>query len=144
MRSDLIISLIKASSEGDQHTVRMSLEAMDADERTRQHHVLADRLANFLDQPRWSGAISNCKSDAFFESIGLVSEVGLVGLLGDLVLPEVVKNLVNELIEGQHRADLLRSYRIEPRNMVLLEGSPVPVRLLWQKLLHLSFKSHYR
>ena len=42
----------------------------------------------------------------------------------DLILaPEILHNC-EELVEEQLRADLLRSYGIEPRNKVLLIGAP--------------------
>ena len=44
--------------------------------------------------------------------------------LDQLLLSDIVKQSCNELIEEQMRADLLRSYGLEPRNKVLLVGPP--------------------
>ena len=44
-RSDLLISLVKATSQGDLVTFRRTLEVIIAEERAKQHHILADRLA---------------------------------------------------------------------------------------------------
>ncbi len=44
--------------------------------------------------------------------------------LSELVLPEAVEKSVNDLVEEQQRADLLRSYNLEPRHRVLLVGPP--------------------
>jgi SpoVK/Ycf46/Vps4 family AAA+-type ATPase len=44
--------------------------------------------------------------------------------LQDLILPSTVQILANQLIEEQQRADLLRSYNLEPRSRVLLTGPP--------------------
>ena len=33
----------------------------------------------------------------------------------DMILPSEVEGVVRELVEEQHRADLLRSYNLEPR-----------------------------
>lgn len=41
-----------------------------------------------------------------------------------MVLPEPVLIGCHELIEEQHRRDILRSYNLEPRNRVLLAGEP--------------------
>jgi AAA+ superfamily predicted ATPase len=44
--------------------------------------------------------------------------------LADLILPDNVLSNCAEIIEEQHRSDLLRSYGLEPRNRVLLAGPP--------------------
>lgn len=44
--------------------------------------------------------------------------------LSDLILPSAVHTLAAQLIEEQQRADLLRSYNLEPRSRVLLTGPP--------------------
>jgi SpoVK/Ycf46/Vps4 family AAA+-type ATPase len=44
--------------------------------------------------------------------------------LQDLFLSNEILDELTSLIEEQHRADLLRSYNIEPRNRVLLIGPP--------------------
>jgi len=47
-RSDLLLNLVRAGSLGDQVGFRRTVEAMIAEERERQHHVVADRLAEYL------------------------------------------------------------------------------------------------
>ena len=42
----------------------------------------------------------------------------------DLVLPDDVKKITMALVEEQLRADLLRSYSLEPRHKILLVGEP--------------------
>ncbi|MDH3043864.1 AAA family ATPase [Gordonia alkanivorans] len=44
--------------------------------------------------------------------------------LTDLVLPSLVRQSANGLVEEHHRRDLLRSHGVEPRHRVLLEGPP--------------------
>jgi SpoVK/Ycf46/Vps4 family AAA+-type ATPase len=44
--------------------------------------------------------------------------------LNELVLPAEVEATIRQLIEEHHRADLLRSHGLEPRNRVLLTGPP--------------------
>ena len=41
-----------------------------------------------------------------------------------LILPDTVRSVCQDLISEQNRADLLRSYGIEPRNRLLLIGPP--------------------
>jgi len=43
-RSDLLIALVKAGSAGDKRGVRSAAEAIIAEERAKQHNILADRL----------------------------------------------------------------------------------------------------
>ncbi len=45
-------------------------------------------------------------------------------VLSDLILPSSVHILATQFIEEQQRADLLRSYNLEPRSRVLLTGPP--------------------
>lgn len=42
----------------------------------------------------------------------------------DLIIEEQNLQICKDLIEEQHRADLLRSYGLEPRHRILLTGSP--------------------
>ena len=44
--------------------------------------------------------------------------------LDHLILPDTVRSVCQDLISEQNRADLLRSYGIEPRNRLLLIGPP--------------------
>lgn len=119
-RSDLLISLVKAGSQGNQPAFQRTLEAIVAEERSRQHHVVADRLEQFLPQaPPSRAAPAASRLDH-----GLCLEVVPQRLIEDLVLPPLVKSASCELVEEQHRADLLRSHALEPRHRLLLLGAP--------------------
>ncbi len=121
-RADLLIDLVRAGSRGDQTHFKRTVEAMVAEERAKQHNVLADRLAGSLQangHPVQNiSARSASGPEAFFH------EVSPQRTLGSLVLSEAVTTACRELIEEQHRADLLRSYGLEPRHRVLLVGPP--------------------
>ena len=47
-RSDLLVSLVRASAVGDRSSVASTVEAMVAEERAHSHHILADRLQRAL------------------------------------------------------------------------------------------------
>lgn len=123
-RADLLLDLVRAGARGDQSLFRKALEALVAEERAKQHHVLADRLASHLQQ---NGGTSHAQpspirrngpaSDLFFE-------VEPRRRLEDLILPEPVTGACRELIEEHNRADLLRAHNLEPRHRVLLAGPP--------------------
>ena len=122
-RADLLLELVRAGAGGDQALFRKSLEALVAEERAKQHHVLADRLASHLvrngtsPSPLLSAAKGGGASD-------LVAEIVPRRRLEDLVLPASVVGACKELIEEQDRADLLRAHGLEPRHRVLLAGPP--------------------
>ena len=125
-RSALLLDLVRAGARGDRTLFQKSLEAIVSDERAKQHHVLADRLAAHLQ----IGGATNGNStepppvrsvpaapDLFFETIP-------ERRLDDLVLPEGVRKLSRDLIEEHDRADLLRAHNLEPRHTILLSGPP--------------------
>lgn len=121
-RADLLIDLVRAGSRGDQPAFRRTVEAIVAEERAKQHTVLADRLAADLQNNGNStqggpSRVSSAVESFFFERQPART-------LTDLVLPAPVARACTELIEEQHRADLLRSYNLEPRHRVLLTGPP--------------------
>jgi hypothetical protein len=47
-RADLLIDIVRAGAEGNHELFRRALEALITEERSKQHHVLADRLAAHL------------------------------------------------------------------------------------------------
>ena len=122
-RSDLILSLIKASRQGDESQVRKTVEALAADERAKNHTILADRLLAQLQIENGRNAQPASRSS---HSVAgpLVADVVPVRRLQDLILPDDAEEVIRELVTEQHRADLLRSYNLEPRNRILLAGPP--------------------
>jgi AAA+ superfamily predicted ATPase len=111
---------VRAGSLGDQVGFRRTVEAMIAEERERQHHVVADRLAEYL-TAKSHGVAGGTGPDA---PVGSYDERRPERVLADLVLPEIVSSACAELVEEQQRADLLRAHALEPRNRVLLSGPP--------------------
>jgi len=122
-RTDLILNLAKAGAQGDQTGVRRTLEAMVAEERGRQHHVVADRLSEFLVRPE-TGPAGMARIGPSESAGGLLTEVAPRRSLQDLVLPRMVREACLEVVEEQQRADLLRSHSLEPRHRILLVGPP--------------------
>lgn len=118
-RADLLVTLVRAGARGDQQLFRKTVEAMVAEERGKQHHVLADRLSENL---RANGVAAPSKGLAGGEH--LVHQVLPERSLARLILPEQVAQACSELIEEQHRRDLLRAHNLEPRHRVLLVGPP--------------------
>lgn len=122
-RADLLLDIVKAGAEGNQELFRKAIEALVAEERAKQHNVLADQLAAHL---RINGSTIR-PARILPESNGdrtALAEVRPRRNLASLVLPAVVRAACSELVEEHHRADLLRSHGLEPRHRVLLSGPP--------------------
>ena len=128
-RADLLCDLIKSGSIGDNIGFRRAAEAICAEERAKQHEVLAGKIEEILrtatnnelrrEPPAASQSFSLGSADKnmFFEKVP-------ERRLDQLFLSDVVKQSCGELIEEQMRADLLRSHGLEPRNKILLVGPP--------------------
>ncbi len=123
-RADLLINLVRAGANGDQVLFRKTLEALIVEERDKQHHILADRLAAYLVQGGNNAVHKAIPFRRNGKPIELVVSVKPQRFLDDLILSVEVEGACRELIEEQNRADLLRAYNLEPRHRVLLAGPP--------------------
>ncbi len=123
-RADLILSLVRAATRGDQAQLQKTVEALSADERAKNHGILADRLIAQLRQDSNGRPRQLAPTPVRSVSGPLIVELVPRRCTEDLILPVVVEQAVRELAEEQHRADLLRSHNLEPRNRVLLAGPP--------------------
>lgn len=124
-RADLLVSLVRAGSTGDQKLFRSTVEAIAAEERAKRHNQLAETLEANLR----STAASVPRAAEVTRSFdgghgGLLFETQPERPLDSLVLPQVVQTTVREVVDEQRRRDLLRSYGLEPRHRVLLSGPP--------------------
>lgn len=125
-RSDLIINLVKASVQGDAAGARAVAEAIAADERSKKHSGVADRIARMLD------ATQSTQKSNQPQTAGIRVRDGSGGIqrreprrpLSSLYLEEPVRRACDELIEEQRRADVLRVHGLEPRHRLLLAGPP--------------------
>ena len=125
-RADLLLALVRSGGGQDRRAFSRSVEALIAEERSKKHYMLARDLEQALKsftspngnlaprQPVEGGTGS--------DSLLLATEPDRK--LNELVLPDVVRTAVNELVEEHFRRDLLRSYGLEPRHRVLLTGPP--------------------
>jgi SpoVK/Ycf46/Vps4 family AAA+-type ATPase len=123
-RSDLLIALVKAGTAGDKKAVRTTAEAIIAEERAKQHTVLADRLSTAIQMNGNSTQTVVPTSDSSGRGRDFITEIVPRRRLEDLILPDTCRLAIEQLIEEQHRADLLRAYGLEPRHRVLLVGPP--------------------
>lgn len=125
-RADLLYDLIKYGLVNDNPNFRKVAEAICAEERAKQHGVLANKIEELLkiqNRPIMRDPLlptirnGNGEQNLFVEKIPAKK-------LEQLLLPKSVVESCRDLIEEQSRADLLRSHGLEPRNKILLVGPP--------------------
>ena len=123
-RADLLVRLVQSGIRGDKATFRKVVEAIVAEERSKQHKVLAEKLEEMLNNAPADRPVSN-GAPMMDQRIGnLIHEIMPQRKLTDLILPEEVLQICHGLVQEHHRSDLLRSYNLEPRNRLLLIGPP--------------------
>lgn len=125
-RSDLVVDLVKAGVTGDQASVRMTAEAIAADERSKKHTGVADRIARALAASPKSVANDrlNSKVARARDGSGAINRREPNRSLDSLFLEKPTRTACLELVEEQLRADVLRAHGFEPRHKILLTGPP--------------------
>jgi len=121
-RSDLIVDMVEAQRRGDGARFRLLVETLIAEERSNQHHLVADRLSELITTAGSSGL--PVRDDVAQQVSDLLHEIVPRRRLTNLQLAPGVATAAAEVIEEHHRGELLRSHSIEPRNRILLEGPP--------------------
>lgn len=126
-RADLMCELIKYGLSNDAINFRKAAEALCAEERSKQHVILANKIQDLLNtEKRHSierhstiNIVRNgmSESNLFWEKIPQKR-------IDNLILPQTVKDICQGVIEEQLRAEMLQSYGLEPRNRILLIGPP--------------------
>jgi len=110
---------------GDKTRFRKVVEAIIAEERAKKHTVLASKLEGLLSAMPAHRSASNGGSAVLEQKVSnLVHEVMPERSFADLILPNEVREISQEVVQEHHRLDLLRSYNLEPRNRLLLIGPP--------------------
>ena len=124
-RSDLLVSLVKAVAARDSRLTKSTVEAIIAEERSKQHNVLADKLTKAMnDMTNGLHAPQPMPAELMHRGRDFIAEVQPQRRLEDMVLPYSVRTTCRQLIEEHHRADLLRAHGLEPRHRALLVGPP--------------------
>lgn len=124
-RADLLVDLVKTATCGDQLAFRKAAEELIQEEKQKGYRLLAERLAKALQpsvvhaaRPSIGNAVNNSQRKELFYEI--MPEHNLQSL----VLPEKIRTQIQELVEEQHRAELLHAHNLRARNRVLLAGPP--------------------
>lgn len=118
-RADLLVHLVRSAQDGDDVNLRRTVESLIAEERDKHHHLLADRLEDALRHGRRTAPDGGAAAPASGFALTTPRR-----RLDDLILPERVRVGIDELVEEQQRAEVLRASGLEPRHRVLLVGPP--------------------
>lgn len=126
-RADLMCELIKYGLINDNTNFRRAAEALCAEERAKQHTVLANKIQELLNIEKRHSIERNSainvvrggmnESTLFWEKIPQKR-------MDNLILPQTVKDICQGMIDEQLRSEVLQSYGLEPRNKILLIGPP--------------------
>lgn len=102
-RADLLINLVKAGVNGDQQLAQRTAEAIVAEERAKQHSVLADRLERVMRTPNGNGGrkmpLALFPEAPPSRGKDFVSETIPRRNIGDLILPDITACAIRQLIE---------------------------------------------
>ncbi|GAJ95587.1 putative ATPase [Rhizobium rhizogenes NBRC 13257] len=123
-RSDLLISLVRAGASGDRAMLKSATEALVAEERAQNHHIVADRLERALSTVAVTPPALTAASSPAGSGKDTILELEPRLQLNQLMLPLPVEQGGRQLIEEHTRADVLRAHGYEPRHRVLLSGPP--------------------
>lgn len=122
--------LIRAGSGGDIAAFKAASKSIIEEERQKQHHLLANDLEQILygeSKPVASGSLSR-----LLPNLPTDKERGLPLLdirqsqrsLEELVLSKVALAAIEDVLEEHRRADILRTYGLQPSSKVLFFGPP--------------------
>jgi len=133
-RNDLLVALVRAGASGDNQMLHATVEAIVAEERAKKNETLATKLTRALGA---KGHLSPANQVSSLPTPGreLVYEAEPKITLNDLILRDQTRTSVEQLIEEQSRADLLRSHGLQPRHSVLLQVRQAVARRRWPKRL---------
>ncbi|MGI9251203.1 MAG: AAA family ATPase [Pseudohongiellaceae bacterium] len=125
-RADLLVKLLTSGSDGDKQVFRKTAEALIHEEKSKGHRILAERLTKSL-RPASPEAVHNSVPRAYGsngQQKDLVYETTPERSLGNLVLLDHIRNQIEEVVEEQHRSDLLHAHNLRARNRLLFGGPP--------------------
>ena len=124
-RGDLIVKLVRAGASGDQESVRTIAEEIAANERSKKHDLLAERVMRALTVSfEAQNTLSRSKSLRVQNGSGGLQRRYVERPISSLFLKKPIREVCQELLEEQMHADVLRAHGVEPRHRILLFGPP--------------------
>jgi SpoVK/Ycf46/Vps4 family AAA+-type ATPase len=125
-QADLLVELLKTASNGDQLAFRKAAEALIQEEKSKGHRILADRLTKSL-QPNafvLGRGLTPKQNGSSGQHKDLIYETTPERALDSLILPRNIHDQIKEVVEEQHRAELLHAHNLRARNRILFAGPP--------------------
>lgn len=122
-QADLLVDLFKSASAGDQLALRKVAESLIKEEKDKGHRILAERLTKAIqpsltnDPNKRNGSHNGRHKDLFYEITPEKS-------LNSLVLTDKINTQIKEVVEEQHRSELLHAHNLRARNRLLFAGPP--------------------
>ena len=123
-QADLLVKLVKSASSGDQIAFRKISEVLIQEEKSKGHRILADRLIKALRPNGFVNSHAFKKIEHNNTHKNFIFEIMPERDLDSLVLTQKIQNQVKEVVEEQHRSELLHSHNLSPRNRLLFAGPP--------------------
>nr|VFK66979.1 MAG: ATPase family associated with various cellular activities (AAA) [Candidatus Kentron sp. UNK] len=125
-QADLLVDLLKSASNGDQLAFRKVAETLVQEEKAKGHRILADRLAKSLRPEPFATDRRSVpgQNNSNGQHRDLIYEITPERTLDSLILPNDIRNQIDEVAEEQHRAELLHAYNLHARNRLLFAGPP--------------------
>jgi len=125
-QADLLVELLRSARREDQVAIRRVAEALIQEERSKGHRIVADRLTRALKpeavHPGTRHASRTNGSNG--QSRDLVYEIAPGRSLESLVLPEGIRGQILEVVEEQHRSELLHAHNLNARHRLMFAGPP--------------------
>ena len=125
-QADLLVELLQTASRGDKLAFRKISETLIQEEKGKGHRILADRLAKAL-QPNvlvMGRGIPSNQNGSNGQHKDLIYEITPERILDSLVLPGKINDQIKEVVEEQHRCELLHAHNLRARNRLLFAGPP--------------------
>ena len=125
----LLRQLIKSGTSGDLASFRVASEAVIRDERDKNHHLLANDLERLLygersqSSTRRSGLAMPAPT-SHDSGLPLLEERPVVREEKDIILAANTQSMLDRLLLEHNRADVLRSYGLQPAQKLLFCGPP--------------------
>lgn len=128
----LLRNLIKSGLQGDHESFRTASEAVIAEEREKKHHLLANDLEKLLygessrsekSNPNYLTLVSNAPVSKD-SGLSLLEMRPVVREEKDIVLSSSTTAALEEILQEHNRADVLRSFGLQPAQKLIFFGPP--------------------
>lgn len=127
----LLRQLIKAGLQGDHESFRAASTEVISEERSKKHHLLANDLERLL-YAEYGGPgpgtrklqLATVVPTSKDNGLALIEERPAIRDQKDIVLSDTTGSALDEILQEHNRADVLRSYGLQPARKLLFFGPP--------------------